>query len=461
MEIIPQARFKVEGFRVVNQADLILDGITVVAGENGSGKSSLSKILYYTYRSIFRYDELVANQLNKKTNRIRELIEFIHFELRNIDSLSNRPFGHIPRASAFGHIPRASDNIEIALERLKQSHEELKELMAIFSKDFSLLINNNIADRRGIAYRLKKIIEDILEKEGATVENDASLLHQVRVKIEDAFLEAEEAIKNRPIALLKQKLQTVFSNDKQLPDSLNVYEYDSLIASFVKEDVSIPYSIKHTIYMESYNNYFRDWRFGTESRDASLEHLRNLQMLLIDKNPSDDHERSADILKIIQDDIIQGDILVEERFKNIEHTIYKRKDGEIFDINEVATGIKSWAVLLLLLKNNHLNKQTLVIIDEPESNLHPKWIVEFARILVLLNKQIGVKFFIASHAPYTVMAIRYIAEKEGTLSTTNFYIAEKQKPDIFRYNYTPAGQNIESVFGSFNIAIDRMNEYGV
>lgn len=39
----------VEDFKAVKKADISLNGITVVSGINGCGKSSLSQLLYYSF----------------------------------------------------------------------------------------------------------------------------------------------------------------------------------------------------------------------------------------------------------------------------------------------------------------------------------------------------------------------------------------------------------------------------
>ena len=57
-----------------------------------------------------------------------------------------------------------------------------------------------------------------------------------------------------------------------------------------------------------------------------------------------------------------------------------------------------------------------------------------------------------------VSAIRIIAEKEGSLSFLNFYLAEKV--DVYSYNYKHLGIDIDPIFESFNIALNRMNLYG-
>jgi predicted ATP-dependent endonuclease of OLD family len=105
-----------------------------------------------------------------------------------------------------------------------------------------------------------------------------------------------------------------------------------------------------------------------------------------------------------------------------------------------------------------LNDKTLLIIDEPESHLHPQWIIEYARLIVLLHKHIGMKFFIASHNPDLVSALKFISEKEQVIDNTNFYIAEKTSK--YSYTYKNLGKEIDPIFESFNIAFERMHLYG-
>ena len=86
--------------------------------------------------------------------------------------------------------------------------------------------------------------------------------------------------------------------------------------------------------------------------------------------------------------------------------------------------------------------------------------MEYARLIVLLNKQLGVKFFIASHNPDMVSAIKYIAQKEKVADSLNFYLAHKL-PNTYSYYYIDLQRNIDPIFESFNIALDRINQYGI
>src|ERR1019366_3886793 len=77
----PQIRLKTEDFRAVNKADIIINGITVVAGENGCGKSTLSKLLYFLYKTVSNYDLLVSRGLRSQLQDVVRFLDIIQHEL--------------------------------------------------------------------------------------------------------------------------------------------------------------------------------------------------------------------------------------------------------------------------------------------------------------------------------------------------------------------------------------------
>ncbi|MBE6247273.1 MAG: hypothetical protein E7110_07755 [Bacteroidales bacterium] len=135
--------------------------------------------------------------------------------------------------------------------------------------------------------------------------------------------------------------------------------------------------------------------------------------------------------------------------------------GKTYNLLDCATGVKSFSILQMLLKNGFMSGNTFLIIDEPEVHLHPQWVVEYARLIVLLNKYLGVKFLVASHNPDMVSAIKYISVKEQVSNVLNFYLAELADSNEESYRYRNLGLDINPIFESFNIALDRINLYGV
>ena len=47
-------RLKIDNFAKVKHADIVIDGITVIAGENNTGKSTVGKVLYSTFNSLYQ-----------------------------------------------------------------------------------------------------------------------------------------------------------------------------------------------------------------------------------------------------------------------------------------------------------------------------------------------------------------------------------------------------------------------
>jgi len=146
----------------------------------------------------------------------------------------------------------------------------------------------------------------------------------------------------------------------------------------------------------------------------TLDDLYKKIKLKLKKETSLNQEKFVDSLK----EIIDGEF-VSHSTKEI---VFKRGDRE-FDINSVATGIKSFGLVQLLIKNNHLTKDSILILDEPEVHLHPKWQLEMAKIIVELVKN-SVKVVVNSHSPYMIEALKRYSEVAEIEEKTNFYLAE-------------------------------------
>ncbi len=100
---------------------------------------------------------------------------------------------------------------------------------------------------------------------------------------------------------------------------------------------------------------------------------------------------------------------------------YFDKNGQKINLVNTATGIKYFGLFQVLSQNNYLNENMVLILDEPEVHLHPKWQLEMAKVIVELVKN-GVKIVVNSHSPYMIEALQRYAELEKVNS--DFYLAE-------------------------------------
>lgn len=87
-----------------------------------------------------------------------------------------------------------------------------------------------------------------------------------------------------------------------------------------------------------------------------------------------------------------------------------KKGNQKFPIGVTAEGVKKIGILDTLLGNRFLDPSSVVIIDEPESALHPSAIVKLLEIVAVLASR-GMQFFLASHSYFVVKKLCLIAKE--------------------------------------------------
>lgn len=437
-------KISLTNIRAIEQADIILDGITVLTGENGCGKSTISKLAYYIFKTSIEFDAIVEDELRKKFLDVLDVLLLVYKQLP-ID------FDDI--------LSGKEDTLENLIFETRVNLNTANEatIIMIFDELIAAVDLSNIdidKSREGKATegRIKRILEGSIKDEdenyGKEAETITNLLITFRELIKEKIVHSERLKKNRPIGLLYKELDSAFY-DNPIPKTYVAMEYGQEIINRKKENILPFYLIQSVAYIDS------PMMLGIGNAVRRFNHWKDLDQIL---SKSSNRVNGKNISQIFKEQILKGEAVFSSSLLSNKF-IYKRKDGKEFNLLECATGIKSFAVLQILFKNGFLNNKTLLIIDEPEAHLHPQWVVEYARLIVLLHKHIGVRFLIASHHPDMVSAIKYISEKEQVDDKLHYYLAE-QTGDEFKYNYKELGTDIEAIFESFNIAFERMDLYG-
>ena len=122
-----------------------------------------------------------------------------------------------------------------------------------------------------------------------------------------------------------------------------------------------------------------------------------------------------------------------------------KKDGETFSMENTASGLKQLATIQLLLDNNELTKNSFLILDEPEINLHPEWQVKLAEILVLLVKELNIYLYINSHSPQFIEALEVFSVKYGLIDESKFYLSKKLDNNKVKFEEVDYG-NLASLY---------------
>lgn len=446
-------RYQLSDYHAVGKADILLDGITVLAGENGSGKSTLSRWLYYLVNGSRRYEECVFKEFEMN---LQSALGPMSITSREI--LQRMPLEKFPSEFDFSSIKRPSlwlskkQDIETDYE----SHvHRMTDFYIKATKHYAVILEKFLKDKTVSKDRQKRVL-DQLGLEDYWLDRSPKVVADTYTKRAlqelDTYTEQlRAALNKRQLDVLKRAFLSLFGEEDTMPQQIQLFEDGvALLSGNMLYEL---YNLNRAIYIDTplaLSNSSSYSRFWSELNELVLEEgesvgttekklIRRIEKLL--------HGRTKRIEKF-------------SLISNGAELHYVDSDSKIeIEVEKTATGFKTFIYLQRLLENGYLTKNAIVLIDEPEVHLHPQWIVEYARLLVLLNKSLGVKFMLASHNPDMVAAIRAIAEQEGTLAQTHFYLAERDNMTT-RYVYKNLGTEIGKIFSSFNIALDRIQQYG-
>jgi predicted ATPase len=117
----------------------------------------------------------------------------------------------------------------------------------------------------------------------------------------------------------------------------------------------------------------------------------------------------------------------------------------MISIRNIASGAKTIAALIRGLRNGVIVPGSLLIIDEPEANLHPDWQVRFAEFLSLLNAKFGIRSLLNTHSPYFLKAIRVYSDLLGIDKKCSYYMMREDQSG-YQYHTDDVSDDLESVF---------------
>jgi len=91
--------------------------------------------------------------------------------------------------------------------------------------------------------------------------------------------------------------------------------------------------------------------------------------------------------------------------------IFKR-DNTQYAMSETAEGIKKIGILQTLIRNRKIKPGTILFIDEPEVNLHPKAIVGLVEMLFHVARA-GIQVYIATHSYFILKRFELLARQHN------------------------------------------------
>lgn len=417
--------FKIENTGILQSASVKLNGLTLIAGENDTGKSTVGKLLFSIIKAVSRYEQDV---IGSKEKTIFRKIERLYFDIRRIDVVVD--FEAVKKEFFPPYFSRQiKPYIEQAQLGLFQSEDTATPILSIFEEKQLLL-------QSLLKTELRESQFSHFEKLLTEIKNDLLYKENKETSISKAFQMALNSEFYGEVSPKNDAKESVISYSEGKNEILRVSIESNKIKSFSLKDVlpfndvtfiETPLLLQMYDLIESAGTLFdldnsKNRQFN---RPTISFHIKDLisKLKTAAYYPNFTSEIHSQIASIIKGDFV---------FDRDEHNFLfaKKVDSKTLNIKALnaASGIKSFGIFQLLLQSNIINDQSLLIIDEPENHLHPKWQVEYARLIVELVKA-NIPVLISSHSPYMIQAINHFSEKEKITDRVNYYLAETNTDD--------------------------------
>ena len=158
------------------------------------------------------------------------------------------------------------------------------------------------------------------------------------------------------------------------------------------------------------------------SKDASSSRV-HLSTLLTEKEPANFFSK-MELQKKYGAVFEKINLIVPGEFQETNDGNFYIDDGAQLNVQNLATGSKLFFIIKMLLMNGNLKDGTVLVLDEPESHLHPEWINKFAEILVLLIKELHIHVLLTTHSPNLLLALNYYSNTYDISEQSHFYLAQ-------------------------------------
>ena len=408
-------KLNISNFAKIDNADIIIDGITVIAGENNTGKSTIGKILFSIFNSLYDINEQIQGQRISEINANNRKIIQNHINVQ-MDFKTYRQYTL--------YVERYVNNIIFNNETFNKD-----EIAAELNEQFKEK-NNSIFDDYDIM--LEEIADNIIRV--MNISNNV-----IRKEIISRYF---NSVFNRQINSLSSDRDINLADiDLQIKDKHNKLSFSNNECNDFLGEINI---LHKAVYID--NQFIIDELSKYQDLNIINETLKAL--LLNKKNDIFDgvigavmaKEKINDIMILLRK-VVDGDITNDQ----MTGEFYLQLNGynEPVALSNLSTGMKSFVILKMLLEKGSLSEKDVVILDEPEIHLHPQWQIAYAELLVLLQKQFDLSVVVTTHSPYFVDAINLFSCKYATDSSVNYYISSV---DNNRVNMKNVTDNIEEIY---------------
>jgi len=394
---------------MIKEANVKIDGLTVIAGENDTGKSTVGKVIFCIIKATSRYKEdFNESKIFKIEEKLERLFFYVRRNINIIDEVTEEYYEELKNILSIDYYIANNHN---PIEYLDSLHNRLFPLNTVIEKydnnavkhtekilnELAFIINTPEDKNKSIENALTKVFRSEFDSNILSFGEDIGFIKLV----ENTLTLLELKIENNKIEIIGDCEPIEFNEITFIETPLILNNHDMLIRSQTGLDTTkrssrrlgIPYTTLHT-------------------KDL-FDKLKSNEFIFIDEL---EMNLKLDIGKIIKGEIVYD---IDER-----DFIYI-KDNNKIPIKNTATGIKAFGIIQLLIDTGFISKSSVLVLDEPEIHIHPKWQLKYAQLISILVKN-EVPIIVTTHSPYMIEALERYCNKENLQNKINFYLASNR-----------------------------------
>jgi hypothetical protein len=403
-------KLTLERIGAIQHASIDLVGLTVIAGENDTGKSTLGKVSFALVQAFSTFP--IAIKRNNSA-RLRRELDMLYFDIRRSFDIAQHPHIRNFFSSLRVHSGDAQDlpfsEIEKLIRTLESDGAPAPRLELNESSRLPIIhrrlerVRRAFEQPRNDEQAIGRLVHQALSSEFAGEIQYASSTAPARISLTDgATTVVEMEITNSDVVNFSGG-DPLGLRDATLVDGPSILQYHAAISGYdglgfgerISYRGAIPY---HAVDLA---NKLRGARNGLKFTTGEPTHIC---------------------------DVFPGEVLFDDEKENF---YLKRGNVRIPSVN-IASGIKALSIVDMLQKGDYIDDDTLLILDEPETNLHPTWQIAYARAICGLVRD-GARILVTTHSPYMLEALRGYCDKKVD---SKFYLAEKDGDATVRYTDT-------------------------
>lgn len=409
-------RIDIENVAKVAHASVVIDGITVIAGENDTGKSTIGKVLYCFFNSFYNIERRLSEEKSDSLiDVMRKLARETHEDHRLL----------LARYAPLLFNELVEELVELSEQQPVISDTDIENALSKFKIDLSaigLSANPEYFEPFANIEREDNRISIDTIRNILSISNTDLFKTILTRSFSSEFNGQINSIYNNSIAsatlVIRESASSIKLEDNEVTECVGSF---ALMTEALYFDD--PFIIDELAAAPVYSSRrlasgLADHRIHLESR---LRHS--------EKEPSVfdeilDAQRLETIDRILNS-VCPGELMQRSSRGGF---VYKQPSTDKpLDARNLSSGLKTFAIIKELIMNGTLEENGTIIMDEPEIHLHPEWQLIFAEIIVLIQKIYGMHILLNTHSPYFLNAIQVYAAKHSIANRCRYYLAENEE----------------------------------